>query len=403
VRITDGSTLTLAADAGIDGGDLEVGVLPQAGGSNGLINLGTIHANDSGKMIRIVSDTLDNQGLLQASGGGQLIVDSELTNSGTINAIGGSIELNNLSGDLGSATLLSAGSSLLTDGTYTINGTLNVGSGTELSLNGSWTNNGLIQMTSGTVNLGGEFSATGVSGFSRSGGEVNLTGIFDNTGSVFTLDSATGPWRLQGGTFRGGTLQLRDGVTLAVTGQETGVLDGIHVDGDVDLMSGTLRSINGSTYGGELRFTDGTLLLEGDHTIDGGSFLFQGGSNEEGVLRVANGASLATLTLGPSTIVSGGSGFLGADPAQPDFDRIVNQGLISATGGPLTIQPNQFVNQGLIEARNGGVLTVDVTGLGSTWTNAGTIGVHSNGTVHLLGEFTTAGLGTLDRAGGRSG
>lgn len=94
-------------------------------------------------------------------------------------------------------------------------------------LNGlfSWDNNGTITFTNTHLQLGGHFVAADIGTISRTGGQVSIVGILDNTSATFTLSNMIGDvniatyGRILGGTVagpnklfgRGGTL---DGVTL---------------------------------------------------------------------------------------------------------------------------------------------------------------------------------------------
>ena len=79
---------------------------------------------------------------------------------------------------------------------------------------------------------------------------------------------------------------------------------------------------------------------------------------------------------------------------------LINQGLISAetSGKLLTISSPTFTNSGTAQATDG---TLSITS--TSWTNTGTLGVSGNGILQLGGNFTTAGLGTISRAGHGAG
>jgi hypothetical protein len=63
-------------------------------------------------------------------------------------------------------------------------------------------------------------------------------------------------------------------------------------------------------------------------------------------------------------------------------------------GGTIYVYAQPFSNQGLAQGINGGTLL-----LNGTWSNLGTL-VGSGGTLNLSGNFSTAGLGTINRTNG---
>ena len=109
------------------------------------------------------------------------------TNQGTLQASnGGSLVVVGLTGNLGLASVTGAGSSLSVDGTYTVDqplsatdssiltliGTYDFGvtisaMDSTLTLGGNWTNNGTIETTNSTLNLAGTFTLPSATPFSR--------------------------------------------------------------------------------------------------------------------------------------------------------------------------------------------------------------------------------------------
>ena len=175
----NGGTVTLAYTGSGNG----VGVIEQAVGGTTLTNnaliqgggvignggialnntaLGTINANVSGQtLILNGSGGTTNQGLLEATNGGTLELDSQVIantganitagsgstvtlnsttlNGGTLNANGGTAQVN------GFALLNGA-----LPGNFTLNGTLTAGTGTTTELNGTIINNGTLAITGGS-------------------------------------------------------------------------------------------------------------------------------------------------------------------------------------------------------------------------------------------------------------
>ena len=142
-----------------------------------------------------------NCGLLP---GGTITVNpSAFTNQGRLQASNGeTMNVNNLTGNLATASVTDAGSQLIVGGANWVNNLpLSAPTGTTLTLNGTWTNistivasgatlnlgngsnawsnTGTINATNSTVNLGGNFTLVGWGAFNRVGGAVNLTGTLD--------------------------------------------------------------------------------------------------------------------------------------------------------------------------------------------------------------------------------
>ena len=191
-------------------------------------------------------------------------------------ANGDTLNVDGLTGNLGIATLEGTGSQLVLNGTYTVDQGLTAGTDQAVTLNGNWINastiaanggtlsldgtwgntgtitatnstvnlgkrfqrldenTGTITTTDGTLNLGGEFGIASLATLQYSPGTVYLTGTLDNTGTTLTLDAATGSWNMLGGEILNGTLDETGGSLLVMTTQG-GTLDGVTVNGDLDL------------------------------------------------------------------------------------------------------------------------------------------------------------------------
>ena len=57
----------------------------------------------------------------------------------------------------------------------------------------------------------------------------------DNTSNTLVLNASTGPWLMNGGTIRGGVVQTSGGAQLVFTQGNGSVLDGVTVNGDLDV------------------------------------------------------------------------------------------------------------------------------------------------------------------------
>lgn len=313
-----------------------------------------------------------NRGLLQSTSG-LTVQASAMTNEGTIETTGSSLNLK------GTWTNSTGGVIRATNGT--------------LTLSGSWQNLGTIEAANSTVNLGGTFTRQTLGQFNRTGGQVNVQGVFDNSTEVMTFNSATGSWYLAGGTIRGGTLRSADGQTLNLT-TSGGTLDGVIADLPLNLSTtyASVRLANGTRadQGISLTGQQSKLIVNTGQVLDHTTVTAS---------PVTNGTSLSVegtgvLTFGPDLFIHGGahtilSGTAGAE--------LVNQGRIAAdlSSKTLTVRPDRLTNEGLLEALNGGKLVI-----GGAWTNRGTLRVDATSTLSLGGTFTTADIGTIERAGG---
>ena len=284
---------------------------------------------------------LINEGLISAdvAGGAFTINPTQFTNGGT-----GTVEEKN-GGDviLSSASWSNAGLIAATGGT--------------LTLDGSFSNTGTIQTDATKVDLKGSFTKATLGTFQCTGGAVQLTGLLNLAGDTLTLDATTGSWTLKGGTIRGGTVTqtAQGGLLITNSGQNT--LDGVTVNGDLDLTatSARLRVLNGLTLNGDARIDNGgAIVFNGTQSFETGSVVFEGNSGSLGV----DGDT--TLTLGPAMVVRGKTGRIGQAVLQGGAGHLINEGLISAdvAGGTLTINPTQFTNEGTVEEKNGGTIIV---------------------------------------------
>ncbi|MFO0819077.1 MAG: hypothetical protein U1A77_14120 [Pirellulales bacterium] len=381
-----GATLTLGPNTIVRGGSnslygARLGYSDQYGGPTNVnvVNQGTISADVSGLSIVQMGGPFTNAGVVEAKNGGRL----NLTNMGLSSA---------------TATVLA---------------------GSTLSIGGTWSNTGTIHNTSGTLNLGGTFNLAALGTVNRSGGTVNLTGTFNNAAT--TLDTTThlgGTLQLVGGSIQGGT--VNGALTTTSTG---GTLNGITLNGNLDLAvnNAFVTITNDLTLNGAANLSGESSRIDfaGTQSLLGTATVVYSNVNNSVRQTVAG----ATLTLGPNTIVRGGSNSLyGArlgysdQYGGPTNVNVVNQGTISADVSGLSIvqMGGPFTNAGVVEAKNGGRLNLTNMGLssatatvlagstlsiGGTWSNTGTIH-NTSGTLNLGGTFNLAALGTVNRSGG---
>ncbi len=303
---------------------------------------------------------------------------------------------------------------------FTNTGTLAATNGATLHVTApSWSSTGTVSVSgNSTVNLGGTFTSVGT--IARSGGSINLTGTWDNTGKAVTLNATTGDVRFVGGTFKGGTVNFGGGA-LAVPASAVGRIDGAHVNGSLTLgTSSRLGLLNGATVTGPVHVGNSAALgLFTGQTAPATTYNLD---EFNGYLSV-EGAGTGTVTLPAGATVRGGNnagiwyGFItGGNEATLD-----NRGAITADipARTFTVFPsgsNRFFNGGTMSAVNGASLTINAATWSNTaagrisatnstlsfsgnWTNAGTVTIN-NSTLNLGGTFTIGSVGTLHRTGG---
>lgn len=218
---------------------------------------------------------------------------------------------------------------------------------------------------------------------------LTSAGVLTVIGAI-TLDSE---WLLDGGHLIGAT--ARPGPTGGAP-RITGNVELEDVTFDVDLvMAAQCEATSSLTIdetltivqvgsGIDLRFSgDFELLGNGDVYFDTGTIFTS-------ILSIGTG----TLTVGPDLTLRGRSGSVGGSGPVPtgpvEFFGTVHgdePGSLFVTGDPLTMHGSILATDGIVE-------------LAGNWSNLGTITAVAPGTVQLGGEFTAAGLGSVDATAG---
>ena len=428
-----GTVLTLGPNVTISGGRGTIKDATFVGGAATIVNQGTISADANAETITIRPSTFDNENVVEATGGGSLTISSATSfiNDGSVAVTGG-------------GTLTISASSWTNLATRTITATSST-----LTFEDDWDNLGTVTVTGSTFNMDGTFTNADIGTLVRSGGTVNLLGNLDNTSDTLTFNTASGSWNVSSATLTGGTVQYGDGEGLNFQNSNSNILDGVTINGDVDLSASAarFRVFNGLTLNTEGGGSPGSLTLSGSNSV----ISFQGTQTLDNVdvlfdATTAGGKTLSAdaagtvLTLGPNVTISGGRGTIKDATFVGGAATIVNQGTISADANAetITIRPSTFDNENVVEATGGGSLTISsatsfindgsvaVTGGGtltisaSSWTNLatrtitatsstltfeddwdnlGTVTV-TGSTFNMDGTFTNADIGTLVRSGG---
>ena len=283
---------------------------------------------------------------------------------------------------------------------WTDTGPLQASNGGELVLNGPWTSTASISITAnggGEVVLAGTYSVDAGASIGGSGGTVYFAGTVNSTGITLALTSASLTYILDGGAIDGGTVAMTNGATLvgSYNGGNGGTLAGVTLDGNLDLattnganvtvtggltLNGTidLGNASGSTYG--------RLNFVGAQTFTGsGSVLFGGaGSSSDQVTTAASNGDSGTLTIASGITLHGNNGQIG-NTALP----LINQGTIAddVSGGVLNVYGTNWTDTGPLQASNGGELV-----LNGPWTSTASISITANGG----GEVVLAGTYSVD-------
>ena len=279
------------------------------------------------------------------------------------------------------------------------------------------------------INVNGDVVVT------HSSGTHSLRSLFSQNAIVLSGGSLTvsntvqvnNGLTLSGGTLRGATLLPGTGGQGIIATSGGGTLDGVTINGDLDVgrqnNGAGVSVINGLVLNGTLYLGNptngwyGQVGFVGTQSLGGNGTVVFGNQGACNVLRVDTAGT--TLTIGPNVTVRGHSGQIGQSTScvgTPANVSVINQGLISAdtAGGTISIRAQSFTNQAVAEAIDGGSLLIDrlqnsATGqilstdgtltLNGNWSNLGAINT-TNATVNLGGNFALSGLGVLKRNGG---
>jgi hypothetical protein len=346
--------LTLGSGIIVRGGRGLIGGSYYYGRNMALLNQGSIVADVTNETLRVETrgGYVVNEGVMEAVGGGILQVD-------------------NLQG-LADGLSVGEGSKLvLTGGDYEWSNTLDVPTGAELQLGGQWLNKGVLAVDGGVVRFGGNFGTASLGVITRTGGELRITGLVDNTGQTWVMDPALGSWALDGGTITGGVLSPVDTSVFNILPNSANRLVGVTLAGPIEFTEtySRLRVGGGLTLAGAtsetemIRMTGGwtSLAFEGTNTVSGtGTIVMDGTTSGNKYLEMQ---AEGELTLGSGIVVRGGRGILGGSYFFGRNMNLVNQGAIIADVPGQTLRVEHrggvFVNEGTTAEQNGGLLVID--------------------------------------------
>ncbi len=359
VTLTIAGALNLNTDTATDPDTGAPLVLPTAEAI--INNFGTISVGGIAELLK--HSVLNNYGKFVLNQGGDFNDQSSITNSGTIEVVGGT-----LTSEVGIANSVTT---IVDNSPVTILGTIQIDGGAKLKL------------TDGAAITGGEVTLGNLSVLDVEKGAASLpAGTPDATldGVTVTGTSAGNPSAIEVGTLGAATLLLDDGTTIT----NVNVSDAL--GSTIDLASSTISG--------------GTLNNSGTLNSTGTSFITNAGIINSGTLESTGG----TLTIDPPI----------AGPS------ITNSGTLEANGGALDITSEGITNTGTLRAIDNSILTLTtltVTNTGGTVSDAlgsaidlvsATISggkVNNSGTLNSTGTsfITNAGItnsGTLESTGG---
>ncbi len=286
----------------------------------------------------------------------------------------------------------------INNSTFTNNGTAQVVAGTLSISPTNWTNPGTVNGLGGIVNLDGAFNVTGGIGtFTASAATVRVTGTVTNTGGTIALNAATGSWTMFGGTILNGSMTFAGGAALRTT-SSSGTLSSVALGGEIllDTTSASILLVGSTTFtAARMSANAVNVQMAPGYTLNS-LVVAEGATAGTRTINLAVGGT-GTVTFGPSAVVRHAAGTAGAfNISNSSNATLVNNGLITAeaSGQILTINNSVLTNNGTLQVI-AGTMTVNAT----NWTNPGIVN-GTGGTMQLDGTLNaTGGLGTMTTAG----
>ena len=369
VTLTGGGTVTLSTTGA--GG---VAVLDQYGGStltnvnnliqgtgflgwNGLTVVnqatGVINANTTTGTLELNAPSVTNQGLIEATGGGTLLLLNTYYNGGAkITASGSGSTVQLISGTIQGGTLTTTNNGVLTlptgdtftldgstMGTLTLAGTYTTSNNTVTYLMGTINNTGTIQVNAGTSNtsltIEGNVSLTGA-------GTVGMT----TTGTGFAIIDQYGGSTLTNvnNLIQGAGYIGWNGLTVVNQGT---------VIANLPAIGPLIMNPNGLTNEGLLEATGGATLQPQGSTLNntGGNILASGSAS---TVQFASG-----VTIQSGTLTTAGGGILGALAGNSltldgsTHGRLTIVGTYTAANNSITYALGTINNTGMIQLNAG--------------------------------------------------
>jgi Legume lectin domain/FecR protein len=422
VDVTEGLSGTLKLEnAAINGGSVLTATstdvieatsgVSTIGGASSFINSGALEA--LGAELDLINTVVTNAGTVEATGGGVLNLQNATINGGSvltaastdvIEATSGVSTISGASSFINNGTLETLGAELdLVNTTLTNNGSVVVDvteglSGT-LKLENTAINGGsvttaastdMIEATSGVSTINGTASFVNAGTVAANGAELDLvnTTVSNAGGTIESI--GTGILNLRNAAINGGFLGGSGRIATAA-GNFDSTLNGITIAAGALVLAaaGTLDLTGAITNHGEVDATTGQVDLENANF--GGGIL--GGTGT-----IATAASNVDSTLGGVTI-AGGTKVTAAVGALDLTGVITNNGEIDATTGKVhlesvTINGGTLGGTGMVATEGGADMLNGVAIAGGT-----TVNVTDNTTLELSGTISLSGSIALNSLG----
>ena len=375
-----------------------------------LDNSGTINANDtSGGTLRLATGMqIDNLagGTLEATGGGKLEIDDNLSNSGLLKA--------DTLGGTAAPAIDFRGSSISWDGSappapgtngVQLTGNTNTGaflvvdpsSGGKLTLTGTAAQSGVVSLAGGTIKAPNLVHGT-MTPFTGTYMLENVNNTIEGNGSIARNLSGSGKLILQNdaaGTINAtGVLTLNTGNSIT----NSGLLEAT-AGGTLDVRDTSINNQGSGLQGLGISLASGTLLEVDIAPGTGGTLTLTGGGTVVIAGGTIKGNDHDSEKLNNSNNFISGSGTIGGT----NFS-LINDGTIQALGGTLEIKPNitrssPTVLSGNLQIGDGATLKLDgstpetINFLMDTNSNQGTL--YLNDTTGGTGASNTVNTTTL--------
>ncbi|MCY2950603.1 MAG: hypothetical protein NTU53_01340 [Planctomycetota bacterium] len=114
-----------------------------------------------------------------------------------------------------------------------------------LNLNPNWTSTGTIRAIDSTLRFAGTIQLSRLVPYTRTGGDVQVTGTVVAGGVLLALDAFQGPWKLIGGTIDGGSIEPAANLpSLDISG--TSQLIGVTINADLNVKPGSRLTLRGN-------------------------------------------------------------------------------------------------------------------------------------------------------------
>ena len=332
-------------------------------------------------------------------------VEISVTNTGTIAAKTGTLELSGGGSSTGAITAASGatvnfggGTFTLSGGSYSASGTTGVSGGTTNFTGAAIPNLGALDVTGGTIALGS--SGATASSLKQTGGTVGgagkltVSGAATFSGGAFGTQTGTGTTLLKGVTTDSGFILLEGGRVLENAGTFNVSSSETVAEG------GTIKNDAGATFD----FQSASTLVN-----DGGTNAFANAGTLEGTLPTTGTANVEISVTNTGTIaaktgtleLSGGGSSTGAITAASGATLDFGGGTFTLSGGSYSASGTTEISGGTTNFTGAAIPSLgslDVTGgtiaLGSSGATASSL-KQTGGTVGGAGKLTVSGAATF--------